>query len=150
MQKQLMTSLLLFLFYPLATPPMDLNGYTTAIDCLEKDLEKLSNAQYVVIEPPYFLDDERVLSVSKIHVHQTPEEFGANLATLKQHVEHLEAILADRKREKETITGVLVQLKAERAKLELPNGKRDAPAPEAENDPKKPKIVAPPALPVRK
>lgn len=129
---------------------MDLNGYTTTIDLLEKDAERLQKAQLVVRQPPYHLDDSRVLSVSNTHAHLTHAELEENLVILRQYVAELEAHIGDRKRETEAIHGVLTSLRLERAKLEQPNGKREAPPAEADNDPKKPKTVPPVVAPVKK
>jgi len=129
---------------------MDVNAYTTAIDHCEKELEKLHKAQFTTLEPPYFLDDSRVLSVSAEHVHQTHAEFDENLAILRQHLEYLEAALADRKREKETIHGMLAGLKAERAKLEQGNGVKRPAADGVEPDAKKPATVSAAVMPPKK
>lgn len=135
---------------PPATALMDLNGYTTAIDQLEKAFERLSNTQLVVHEPPYHLDDNRVLERATTHVHLTVSELEQNLVILRQYVAELEAHLGDRKREEEAIHGVLTSLKAERAKLEQPNGKREAGAAEAEPAAKKANVTAAPVAAAKK
>jgi hypothetical protein len=122
---------------------MDVNGYTTTIDLLEKDLERLQKAQLVVHHPPYLLDDNRVFDRPITHIHLTATELEQNIAILRQYVEELEAHSRDRKREEEAIHGVLATLKGERTKLEVPNGKRDAAATlEAEPAAKKPNVPA--------
>jgi len=129
---------------------MDLNGYTTAIDQLEKALERLSNTQLVVHEPPYHLDNNRILERATEHVHLTVSELEQNLVILRQYVAELEAHIGDRKREEEAIHGVLASLKAERAKLEQPNGKREATPTDAEPAAKKPNVAAPPVAVAKK
>lgn len=125
---------------------MDQNAYTTAIDRISKDLERLEKNDLLVLEPPYLLDDARVLTVSETHARCSTTEIEQNLDILRYHVALLEGALADHRREKETLARVLEAMKAERTKLETSqNGKRESTPTDPEPDAKKAKTAPAPA-----